>query len=80
MEDELQRFLEHPNSIHRNIVFTMEVEQEGTLPFLDVLVKRRPDGSLGHSVYRKPTHTDLYLHAKSEHRPAQKRAVLSTLV
>jgi hypothetical protein len=31
-------------------------------------------------VYRKPTHTNLYLHAKSEHHAAQKRAVLSTLV
>jgi len=25
-EDELQRFLEHLNSIHQNIAFTMEVE------------------------------------------------------
>jgi hypothetical protein len=78
--DELQRFLKHLNSIHQNIAFTMEVEQQGTLPFLDVLVKRGPNGSLGHSVYRKPMHTDLYLHAKSEHHPAQKRAMLSTLV
>jgi hypothetical protein len=62
-KDELQTFLKHLNSIHQNIAFTMEVEKQGTLPFLDVLVKR-PDGSLGHSVYRKPTHTYLYLHAK----------------
>jgi hypothetical protein len=79
-KDELERLLKHLNSIHQNIAFTMEVDQQGTLPFLDVLVKRRPDGSLGHLVYRKPAHTDLYLHAKSEHHPAQKRAVLSTLV
>jgi hypothetical protein len=78
-EDELQGFLEHLNSIHQNIAFTMEVEQQGTLPFLDVLV-RRTDGSLGHWVYRKPMHTDLYLYAKSEHHPAQKPAMLSTLV
>jgi hypothetical protein len=31
-------------------------------------------------VYRKSTHTKLYLHAKSEHNPAQKQAVLTTLV
>jgi hypothetical protein len=31
-------------------------------------------------VYRKSTHTDLYLHAKSEHHPAQKRAVLTKLI
>jgi hypothetical protein len=37
-------FLEQLNSIHQNIAFTMEVEQQGTLSFLDVLVKRRLDG------------------------------------
>jgi hypothetical protein len=31
------------------------------------------------TVYRKPMHTDLHLYAKSEHHPAQKRAVLITL-
>jgi hypothetical protein len=57
----------------------MEAEQDRTLPFLDMLVSRRLDGTLGHTVYRK-RHTDLYLHAKSEHRLAQKRAVLTTLI
>jgi hypothetical protein len=50
----------------------MEAEQDRTLPFLDVLVSRRLEGALGHTVYRKSTHTDLYLHAKSEQHPAQK--------
>jgi TFIIF-interacting CTD phosphatase-like protein len=63
-KDELHEFLKHLNSIHPNITFTMEVEQNKVLPFLDVLVSRSPDGSLGHSIYRKSTHTDLYLHAK----------------
>jgi hypothetical protein len=50
------------------------------MPFLDVLVSRRPDGSLGHTVYRKPTHTNLYLHAKSAHLPAQKKGFLLSLI
>jgi hypothetical protein len=58
----------------------MEVEKKNrSLPFLDVLVSRRPDSSLGHAVYRKPTHT-LYLHAKSAHHPAQKKGVLHSLI
>jgi hypothetical protein len=79
-KDKLQEFLKHLNNIHPDIKFTLEVEQNKTLPFLDVLVSRRPDGSLEYSAHRKSTHTKLYLYAKSEHHPAQKQAVLTTLV
>jgi hypothetical protein len=58
----------------------METESEGHLPFLDLDIYRRPDGSLGHKVYREPTHTNLYLTAKSHHHPSNKQAVLSTLL
>jgi hypothetical protein len=73
--------MQHLDSIHPNIKFTMEMEHNKSLPFLDVQVSKKPDGSLAHTVYRKPTHTDLKLHAKSEHHPAQKkRAVLTTII
>jgi hypothetical protein len=36
--------------------------------------------SLGHSVYRKPTHTNLHPNTKSHQHPSYKQAVLSTLV
>jgi hypothetical protein len=78
-EEELQNFLQYLNSLHPNIQFTMETEKDDKLTFLEVLVKKKLDGSLGQTVYRKPTHTDLYLHANSEHHPAQKQAVMSTL-
>jgi hypothetical protein len=58
----------------------METESVGHLPFLDLDICRRPDGSLGHKVYRKPTHTKLYLNAKSRHHLSNKQAVLSTLI
>uniref|UniRef100_A0A1B6D9B7 Reverse transcriptase domain-containing protein n=1 Tax=Clastoptera arizonana TaxID=38151 RepID=A0A1B6D9B7_9HEMI len=76
--DNINRFLAHLNFVHPSIQYTMEVENNNTLPFLDVLVIRK-NGSLGHTVYRKPTHTDRYLNADSHHHPAQKQAVLSTL-
>jgi len=52
-------FLNHLNGIHNNIQFTMEIEDEGHLPFLDIDIYRKTDGSLGHRAYRKPTHTNL---------------------
>jgi hypothetical protein len=58
----------------------METEEECHLPFLDVDIYRRLDGSLGHKVYRKPVHTNLYLNLASHHHPSSKQAVLSTLV
>ena len=38
------------------------------------------DGSLGNKVYRKPTHTNLYLHQNSHHHPANKQSVLASLI
>jgi hypothetical protein len=35
-KEELQNFLQHLNSIHPNIKFTMEIEHNKSLPFLDV--------------------------------------------
>jgi hypothetical protein len=58
----------------------MATESKGHLPFLDLDIYRRSDGSLRHKVYRKPTHANLYLNAKSHHHPSNKQAVLSTLV
>jgi hypothetical protein len=78
--DKLKDFLHYLNGIHQSIHFIMETESEGHFPFLHLDIYRRPGGSLGHKVYRKPTHTNLYLNAKSHHHPSNKQAVLSTLI
>ena len=49
------------------------------MPFLDTLVTPCPDDSLSTRVYRKPTHTDLYLQWDSHHTIAAKYSVVSTL-
>ena len=50
--DNLQRFLDHINSLHPSMKFTYEVQKDDkTIPFLDVLFTIREDGSLGHKVY-----------------------------
>ena len=40
----------------------------------------RTNGSLSHSVYREPTHTDRYLNYRTFHHPAIKSSVCRTLV
>ncbi|KAI5646808.1 hypothetical protein NE865_01063 [Phthorimaea operculella] len=72
--------MEHLNSVHSKIEFTVENEAGGTLPFLDVLVMRMNDGSLRHTVYRKPTHTDRYLKADSHHHPQHLSSVPRSLI
>ena len=63
MSSEKERFLAHLNTIDSNIQFTSEeCREDGSMPFLDILLTPREDGSLSTTVYRKPTHTDLYLH------------------
>lgn len=68
------------NNIYADINFTVKVEQQGCLPFLNLLLILRPDGTLSHVVYWKPTHTGIYLNSISHHHPAQKRGVMLTLI
>ena len=78
-KEKLTEFLNHRNGIHNNIQFTMEIA-DGHLQFLDIDIYRKVDGSLGHRVYRKSTHTNLYLHQECHHHPAHKHPVPSSLV
>ncbi len=57
----------------------MEEEKGGTLPFLDVLVRRRDNGELTTSVFRKTTNTLQMLSYKSIHPQAHRRSYVKTL-
>ena len=50
------------NSFHQNIKFTHETEEQQKIPFLDVLLKKRENGRVETSVYRKPTNNNIYIH------------------
>ncbi|XP_071478008.1 uncharacterized protein, partial [Diadema antillarum] len=78
--DQLDDFLSHLNEQHSNISFTVETEHNHSLPFLDVLVTKTNAGTFSHQVYRKPTHTDRYLHYRSFHHPAVRQSVPNALV
>ena len=63
-----------------SILFTIEdAKQDGSMPFLDTLVTPQEDGTLTANVYRKPTHTDLYLQWDSHHNLACKYSVINTI-
>ena len=74
-----QDLLQHINNQDPHIQFTVEPTQNGSIPFLDTLVTIQPDNTLSTSVYRKPTHTDQYLHWDSNHHITAKQSVYNTL-
>ncbi|XP_074026234.1 uncharacterized protein [Leptinotarsa decemlineata] len=77
--EDLHALLNHINSLHPDLKFTIEFEYNNSLPFLDVLITKS-NNSFSHMVYRKPTHTNRYLNAKSHHHPAQLNSVLNSLI
>jgi hypothetical protein len=78
-KEALDRFFKHLNGISENIKFTMDLEDNNSIPFLDILMTRKQDGTLGHKVFREKTHTDNYLHAESHHNPSQKMEFFNTM-
>ena len=66
--------LSHLNSFYPTIQFTVEVEDEGKLPFLDDLVRQKEDGRLLTEVYRKKTHRQIPLFPVSPPAVSQERS------
>ena len=58
----------------------MELEENKRISFLDVLIIRKEDGTLGHKLFRNITHTENYLHDEFYHHPSQNFGILNTLV
>ena len=53
-------------------------ESNGELVFLDTLLKQ-DNGEISALIYRKPIHTDRYLHYSSHHQTSSKESVVSSL-
>ena len=68
------KFLQHINSLTEDLQYTIEYpSDDGSIPFLDVLI--HPDRST--SIYRKPTHTNLYTHYSSSSPASTKNSIIS---
>ena len=73
----LENFFHSINCLHQKVKFTMEVEGNGELALLGILLKRN-NGKISLLVYRKPTHTDQYLHLSSHHQTSCKGSFVSS--
>ena len=72
-------FLSLVNDIDPNISFTVELEQDNKISFLDTLITRQ--GNIHKiDVFRKPTHTDRYLDFNSHHDFKHKISTARTLI
>lgn len=76
----IRQFLRALNSFHPNIKFTMEEENGGRLPFLDVLAVRNENDEIEFDVYRKPTTTERYITADSQHPLEHKLAAFHSMI
>ena len=65
-------------NLHQNIKFSREEESNGELAFLETLLKQN-NREISVLVYRKPIHTDQYLHYSSHHQTSCKESVVSSL-
>ena len=78
-EESAERVLSELNGYHDNIEFTYKIENEGKLPFLDILVIRKYY-EVETTVYYKSTNNDIYLHWQSFSQTKWKRGTLQTLI
>ena len=78
-KDHANALFTHINNIHPDIKWTKEEEVDGKIHMLDVDIQRNPDGTLSFGVFRKPTHTNQYIHFTSsaplQHKLATVRAL-----
>ena len=75
----INKVLQTLNSYHINIKFTIEIETENKISFLDVLLIRN-NSMISTKVFRKNTNTDIYINWKSFAPNNWKWGTLKTLV
>ena len=72
-------FLQVLNSVHPSLSFTMELEHDGSIPFLGTVLTRC-GSTLTTEVYRKPADTGLLLHFQSHVDSRYKKGLVNTTV
>ena len=75
---DIKSILNDFNSIHPNLTFTDELEQDNKLNFLDITIHKTPAG-IQFSIFRKPTFTDTLIPYTSIHPPQHKYSAIRFL-
>ena len=78
-ESHIEKFQHYLNEQHININFTVEREQNNTLPFLDIEVIRS-DTEFSTGIYRKPTFSGVYSNYGSFMPTEYKYGMITTLL
>ena len=76
-KDHVEKFKNYLNKQHKNIKFTSEIEENGSLSFLDISIARE-NNKLVTSVYRKPTFSGIFTNFESFIPEIHKRGLIQT--
>ena len=78
-ENNARQFLQDLNQVHPSLKFTMELENNGVLPFLGIqLINKSPN--IETKLYVKPTSTVLILHYESHVDARYKSSLITTML
>lgn len=70
--EEVENIFTILNAQNKNIQFTMEIEEQCQLPYLDILIERHGNNTISTNYYQKPTNSNRLLNYESEHPKFQK--------
>ena len=78
-KDHVEKFKNYLNKQHKNIKFTLEIEENGSLSFLDITITRE-NNKFVTSVYRKPTFSGVFTNFEKFIQEMHKRGLIETLL
>ncbi|KAK5648492.1 hypothetical protein RI129_003384 [Pyrocoelia pectoralis] len=78
--DQVNNILNKFNNVHPLLEFTLELENNNILNFLDISLLHKPDGSIITNWYRKAIKTDRYINFHSNTPVAYKKSIIYGLV
>ena len=78
-KDPVEKFKNYLSKQHKNIKFMSEIEENGSLSFLDITITRE-NNKFVTSVYRKPTFSGVFTNFEKFIQEMHKRGLIETLL